>query len=97
MKSVASSWETMEKALGSRGRLRILRCLYENPSSSMTRYLIAKRTGLSRSEVKRDLEILLDLGWVSTEPLTPPTFRLNGENLSVKSFVAFLEALRVKK
>lgn len=97
MASATSSWENIEKALGSKGRLRILRCLYENLPSSLTRYGISKRTGLDQSEAKRDLEVLLELAWISTEPLTPPTFRLNLENPSVKSFVAFLETLRIRK
>lgn len=93
MASMGSSWGEIEEALGSRGRIRILRCLYTHRSAGLTRYRIARETGLSQREVRRLLGLLVELGWVSQTDTSPRTYRLNLGKRAVEALVEFFEAL----
>lgn len=94
MESTDTKLGDVEKGLGSRGRLRILRCLSEHLHSALTKYMLKKETGLSQAEVKRHLKILVDIGWVYEGSLTPLTYHLNLKNPVVKNLIIFFEALK---
>lgn len=69
-------------ALGSKGRIRILRALAKK---SLSLYMIVKETGLSSRNVKENLKILIDLGWIAEIKLSGSTeYKLNEENISVQ-------------
>ncbi len=96
MASKNIDWTTIEKVFGSKSRIKIIRCLYENSPSSLTKYKLTKETGLSPAELRNHLKILVDLRWVSEEPLNPRTYHLEESNPYVKTFFSFLTGLRTK-
>jgi len=79
----------LEVALGSSGRLRILRCLISS-SKPLTRYAIQKATGLKSIDVKRDLEKLVSIGWVKVvkSPRAPDKYAINQDLEEVKALEA---------
>lgn len=94
MVSMAPNWEDIEKAFASRGRLRILKALYKHPRSGLTRYRLARETRLNREKMINHFKVLTEIGWVSEGSTTPKTYRLNLENLIMKSLIPFLEAIK---
>lgn len=94
MATTASRWEDIEKALASRGRLRILKTLYKHHPSSLTRYRLARETGLNHSNIMDHLKVLIKIGWVLEGALTPKTYRPNLENPIMKSLIPFLGAIK---
>ncbi len=80
---------SLETALGSSGRLRILRCLISS-SRPLTRYAIQKATGLKSIDVRRDLEKLVSIGWVKVvkSPRAPDKYAINRDLEVVKALEA---------
>lgn len=62
----SEKWENIELALSSKGRLRILRKLAKNGPT--TQHQLIKYTGLKTQELKRQLKILLNIGWIEELP-----------------------------
>ena len=71
-------WENIELALSSKGRLRILRKLAKNGPT--TQHQLIKYTGLKTQELKRQLKILLNIGWIEELPYNPKKYRINPNN-----------------
>jgi len=93
------AWSLVEEALGSLGRLKIMRELLRNPRKARTRYSISRATGLKMEDVKAHLETLAEKGWVIQYPYKPRTYRPNMENPMVKllkEFIEEVERLEVK-
>lgn len=84
------SWKNVELSLGSRGRLRILRKLASEGLA--TQHRLIKSTGLKTKELKRQLEILLNTGWVEATPHNPKKYRINRENEFAKRIAELLKA-----
>lgn len=76
----------LEVALGSVGRLRILKCLLSS-SKPLTKYAIQRSTGLKSVSVKRDLEKLTSIGWLRAikNPRAPDKYVVNRELEEVKA------------
>ncbi len=80
------SEQPVEVALGSIGRIKILKCLI-NSSRPLTKYAIQKATGLKSIDIKRDLEKLIAVGWVKVirGPRTPDKYVVNRELNEIKA------------
>lgn len=87
-------WEDVEAGLGSVGRLRILRKMIEKPDGYFSKYALQKATGLKPIDVRRDLEILLSLGWVKEYGYEPKRYKINLENETVKAIAEFMRKFR---
>ena len=89
---MSDSKERIEEALGSKGRIRILRALAKEGGASL--YKISKETGLSTKNVKRNLEKLVKLGWVEEFKLSGSIqYRLNERRNEVKKLIEFFEKI----
>lgn len=87
-------WEDVEVGLGSVGRLRILRKMIEKPDEYFSKYALQRATGLKPVDVRRDLEILLSLGWVREYGYEPKRYKINLENEAVKAIAEFMRKFR---
>jgi Fic family protein len=80
--------------LGSVGRLKILRVLVEKPDEAVTKYSLEKSTKLKPVDVRADLKVLVEVGWVKEYPYQPRTYKINLENELVKHFSKFFQEIR---
>lgn len=92
-----NAWEKVERALGSVGKLRIMRELLREPNEARSRYVLGKRTHLKLQDIKKHLKVLTSLGWVKENVNDPRTYRVNMENLAVQAFRSFLWELKREK
>lgn len=76
------------------GRIRILRYLTEHPNHQYTKYTLNRKTGLNSKEVQRQIQTLVDLGWVVEFPHEPKTYRANMEKRAVKLAAEFFHKLK---
>jgi len=87
-------WEDVETGLGSVGRIRILRMMIEKPKEFFTKYALERTTGLKPINVRSDLKVLVDLGWVEEYAYDPKTYKINIENEAVKIVAEFFRKIR---
>jgi len=85
--------EELLEALGSEGKLKVLLALSEQPNSLFTTYSIVKATGLRRSDAKKVVEKLCELGWVKQQTYGLKKYRINLEKEEVKHLISFLRAV----
>jgi len=71
--------EEVEGALGSVGRVRILRELARSPERSFSKYSLAKATGLKRETPNRNLKRLTEAGWVKEVSGASARYQINTE------------------
>lgn len=64
-------WADIEAGLGSPSMIRVLRVLLKKPGKCFTKCALRRLTGLKPIDVKRDLDILVGLGWVKENPYDP--------------------------
>ena len=86
-------WSEAEAGLGSAGRIRILRHLIEHPNRQYTNYGLRMPTGLASDEISRQMQILVDLGWVEEFAREPRTYKVNMENEVVERIAEFFHKL----
>jgi len=79
----------VEEALGSLGRLKILRVLAASGYPSYTRYGLEKATGLKPMAVRGHLKVLVELGLVREFDLTPVVYQIDYEKAFVASLIEF--------
>lgn len=79
-----NNWREVETALGSVGRLRVLREMIKKPYEYFTKYGLEKATGLKPVDLRSDLKVLVDLDWVREYAYDPKTYRINTEHEIVK-------------
>ena len=96
MKSTDSRarWKEIERGLGSVGRLRMLRSMVENPNRYFTKYALERETGLKPTDVRSNLEILTELGWVKEYDYDPKTYKINMENEIVKLIADLFQKIK---
>lgn len=82
-------WKDAEKALGTVGKLRIMRELLRESERTRSRYVLKKSTRLKLQSIKKHLEVLVKLGWVVEIPYQPKKYKANMENLAVRAFQRF--------
>lgn len=86
--------ERVEKGLGSPGKLKILKLLLRNPDHLFTRYEIGKKVPLRPVDVRNDLKVLVDLGWVKELAIQPRKYSINLEDELVKELRTFFRNIR---
>lgn len=85
--------EELIEALGSGGRIKVIRLLAERPSASYTIYSIRKFTGLRRQDANKILKKLCDIGWVKQHHYGVRKFQINAEKKEVAHLIEFLKSI----
>ena len=80
--------EIVETGLGSVGKVKILRALADERKMA-TVYLLHKKTGLKREDIKSNLDDLVRIGWVRQAKYANMTYALNSGNEYVAKLVQF--------
>ncbi|MDH5688196.1 MAG: hypothetical protein OEZ48_10100 [Candidatus Bathyarchaeota archaeon] len=86
-------WEEIEKGLGSVGRIRMLREMIERSDEFFTKYALERRTGLKPVDVRSNLEVLLELGWVKEYRYDPRTYKVNAESEAIRLIAEFFHRI----
>jgi hypothetical protein len=82
--------DTVEKGLGSLGKIKLVRALAEE-DRMMTIYSLHKKTHLKREDIKRNLGDLVEINWVIEEKLANVLYRLNRQNENVQHLLTFFK------
>lgn len=80
--------EAIETGIGSIGKVKIIRALAEE-NKMATVYVLHKKTGLKRGDIKNNLDDLLRIGWVRQARYASVVYGLNAENEYVSRLVQF--------
>jgi len=87
--------EEIEKGLTSPGKLKILRLLMKTPDHAFTRYEIRKKLSLSPTDVRSDLNVLTELGWVREHTVQHlQKYSIKMDNPTVKQLSDFFKAVK---
>lgn len=84
----------LEKGLGSIGKLRILWFLTQRPQEAFTRYQLGKVLPLSAGDLKSDLKVLVELGWVRELKYHPVKYKANLESDHTRFVNEFLKRVQ---
>jgi len=82
--------EVIETAIGSIGKVRIIKVLAEE-NLLVTVYLLHKKTRLKREDIKSNLRDLVEIGWVKEDRFANSLYSINRKNENVNRFVEFLQ------
>jgi hypothetical protein len=82
--------DTIEKGLGSLGKIKLVKALAEE-DRMMTIYSLHKKTHLKREDIKRNLGDLVEIDWVIEEKLANVLYRLNRQNENVQHLLTFFK------
>jgi len=86
------SKEEIEKGIGSLGKIKIIKALAEE-SKLATIYLLHKKTHLKRDDIKKNLDDLVNIGWVRQSKYANVMYSINSNNRLVSLFVAYLKEI----
>ncbi|HEX7178538.1 MAG TPA: hypothetical protein VF220_02360 [Nitrososphaeraceae archaeon] len=78
----------IERGIGSIGKIKILKALAEE-NKMVTIYVLHKKTGLKRENIKRNLKDLISIGWVLAKKMVNTMYMLNRDNEFVKNTLSF--------
>jgi hypothetical protein len=78
----------LETGIGTLGKIKIIRALTEE-RRMVTIYVLHKRTGLKREDIKRNLKDLTRIEWVREKKMANTMYYINRENEFVKELLAF--------
>ncbi|HSA73104.1 MAG TPA: hypothetical protein VLD84_04035 [Nitrososphaeraceae archaeon] len=78
----------IENGIGTIGKIKIIKALAEE-NKMVTIYVLHKRTGLKREDIKRNLNDLLSIEWVKEKRMANTMYRLNRDNEYVNAILAF--------
>ena len=82
--------DTIEKGLGSLGKIKLVKALAEE-DKMMTIYSLHKKTHLKREDIKRNLGDLVEIDWVTEEKIANVLYRLNRQNENVQHLLTFFK------
>jgi response regulator of citrate/malate metabolism len=82
--------DTIEKGLGSLGKIKLVKALAEE-DRMMTIYSLHKKTHLKRDDIKRNLKDLVEIEWVIEEKLANVLYKLNRQNENVQHLLTFFK------
>ena len=82
--------DTIEKGLGSLGKIKLVKALAEE-DKMMTIYSLHKKTHLKREDIKRNLGDLVEIDWVTEEKIANVLYRLNRQNENVQHLLNFFK------
>ncbi|MCP8310632.1 MAG: hypothetical protein L6N94_03960 [Candidatus Methylarchaceae archaeon HK01M] len=80
----------IERGLGSKGKLRIIRELAKRPENLLTKYALERKTGLKPIDVRADLKSLIEIGWVIEHRYRITKYQLNMEDEIVKETIEYM-------
>ncbi len=80
----------MEKGLGSKGKLRIIRELARRPEILVTKYALGRKTRLKPMDVKADLKSLIEIGWVIEHHFKITKYQLNLDDVILKETIEYM-------
>jgi predicted transcriptional regulator len=83
-----TSKDIVEIGLGSIGKVKIMKALAEE-YKMVTVYTLHKKTHLKREDIKRNLDDLIKIGWVSESKLANMMYSINRENEYVNHLTKF--------
>lgn len=86
---------SMETALGSKARLRILRLLAKYPNHALTKYRICQTTGLRNQSASRHLNKLLEKGLIQSRGTIIRRYTLNHESEEASLLREFFTRIRL--
>jgi hypothetical protein len=78
----------LETGIGTLGKIKIIRALTEE-RRMVTIYVLHKRTGLKREDIKRNLKDLTRIEWVREKKMANTMYYINRENEYVKELLVF--------
>ena len=78
----------IENGIGTIGKIKIIKALAEE-NRMVTIYVLHKRTGLKREDIKRNLKDLLSIEWVKEKRMANTMYRLNRDNEYVNAILGF--------
>lgn len=84
----------IEKGLGSPGKLKILRLLLSTPDHLFTRYEIGKKVPLRPVDIRNDVKILVELGWIKELMIHPRKYSINLGNPIIKELRQFFRNIK---
>ena len=88
MSETMSSKEIIETGLGTIGKVKIIRAL-ANEGKLVTVYVLHKKTGLKREDIKNNLDDLVRIGWVTQTKYANVMYGINRQNKYVNPLVGF--------
>ncbi|HEV8387927.1 MAG TPA: hypothetical protein VGQ03_09930 [Nitrososphaera sp.] len=86
------SKEEIEKGIGSLGKIKIIKVLAEERKLA-TIYLLHKKTHLKRDDIKKNLDDLVNIGWVRQSKYANVMYSINSNNRLVSLFIAYLKEI----
>ncbi|MFH1327274.1 MAG: hypothetical protein ABIH76_00240 [Candidatus Bathyarchaeota archaeon] len=90
MSEKATEWE-IERGLGTEGRLRIMRTLIKKPDEVFTKYQLERLVYLKPIAVRKNLNVLTEIGWVQELPYQPRKYKVNMDKETVRHLANFFE------
>ena len=78
----------IENGIGTIGKIKIIKALADE-NKMVTIYVLHKRTGLKREDIKRNLKDLLSIEWVKEKRMANTMYRLNRDNEYVNTILGF--------
>jgi hypothetical protein len=78
----------LETGIGTLGKIKIIRALTEE-RRMVTIYVLHKRTGLKREDIKRNLNDLIRIDWVREKKMANTMYYINRENEFVIELLRF--------
>lgn len=86
------SKEEIETAIGSLGKIKIIKALAEE-SKLATIYLLHKKTHLKRDDIKKNVDDLVRIGWVRQNKYANVMYSINPGNRPVGLFIDYLKEI----
>ncbi|HEY7227209.1 MAG TPA: hypothetical protein VH481_03695 [Nitrososphaeraceae archaeon] len=78
----------IENGIGTIGKIKIIKALAEE-NKMVTIYVLHKRTGLKREDIKRNLNDLLSIDWIKEKRMANSMYHLNRDNEYVNGILGF--------
>jgi predicted HTH transcriptional regulator len=78
----------IENGIGTIGKIKIIKALAEE-NKMVTIYVLHKRTGLKREDIKRNLKDLLSIDWIKEKRMANTMYHLNRDNEYVNAILSF--------
>ena len=79
----------IENGIGTIGKIKIIKALAEE-NKMVTIYVLHKRTGLKREDIKRNLKDLRSIDWIKEKKMANTMYHLNKDNEYVNAILVFL-------
>lgn len=78
----------IENGIGTIGKIKIIKALAEE-NKMVTIYVLHKRTGLKREDIKRNLKDLRSIDWITEKKMANTMYLLNKDNEYVNAILGF--------